>query len=156
MTGQSISDDILSHIHKITNSECLLFASTTDGGSNMLSASRTISGVDNVRCFLHVCHLIITDFFDLPICSEYITSLREHIKSIRNTTSRRETVSRKCEAQGIRKEVFILDVPTRWNSTFLMIEQFLTLGSVLDTLHFHDLSFRTLSRPAGPLEFYQS
>ena len=52
MTGGGVAVDILKNIDLDTSSDGLVFATTSDGGSNMLSAGRDVAGRDVVRCFL--------------------------------------------------------------------------------------------------------
>ena len=43
MTGYSLSAAILKHVNDVTNPNCLIFSSTTDGGYNMTSAGKDIA-----------------------------------------------------------------------------------------------------------------
>ena len=52
------------------------------------------------------------------------------ISKIRHSPQRQEKLSSKCEYHGINDLKPILDVPTRWNSTFDMINRALLLKEV--------------------------
>ncbi len=49
---------------------------------------------------------------------------------IRSSPQRREKFSRQCEVAGLSVKELVLDVKTRWNSTFFMIERSCELREV--------------------------
>ncbi|CAB5351885.1 unnamed protein product [Rhizophagus irregularis] len=65
-------------------------------------------------------------------------NLRELIVKIRASFLRREKLSNACKNNDINDLKPILDVPTRWNSTFDMIKRALQLKVALEYIVFHD------------------
>ena len=119
----------------------------------MTSAGKDIVGNDCIRCFLHICHLIITFFLE-GINSEKVTSLREYIKVIRNSSALREALTEQCVQFGESAKGLKLDVMTRWNSTYLMIVRFTTMFRCLDELHWFNPLFKEVDRPKGEKDYY--
>ena len=76
----------------------------------------------HVRCCAHVLNLIVQD--GLKVVEVSLQKIRDSIKYVRASESRK-IVFTKCIAQvrGIDTKVGLrLDVPTRWNSTYIMLE----------------------------------
>jgi hypothetical protein len=107
----------------------------------------------HVRCMAHVIHLAVGDFLNalnsMPEDSEnaygenyipdprsagFIPRLRKLVVEIRSSVQRREQFARQCEAAKIRPKELVVDVRTRWNSTYDMIERALELRKPLDEM----------------------
>jgi hypothetical protein len=105
---------------------------------------------NRVRCIAHVINLAVQDFLkalkseapdtegeyialedsevDLSQC---ISRLRKLIVKIRSSPQRHEKFANQCEVLGVVPKELIIDVKTRWNSTFLMLERALELRELL-------------------------
>jgi len=102
-----------------------IFAIVADNATNndTLFDSLSDSNVDveQVRCFGHILNLVAQGA--LGQINDSLVALRELIKTIRNSTSKLDMLNSLCQTSGIPKLLPILDVSTRWNSTYLMIER---------------------------------
>ena len=76
--------------------------------------------IEQVRCFGHVLNLVVQDA--LGCISESTASLCELIKKIRYSLQRLEMLIRLCSSSGVSQVKPLLDVPTRWSSTYEMLK----------------------------------
>lgn len=67
-----------------------------------------------------------------------IAKLRVLVKKVKNSTQKRQKLRKFCEFYKVKYRVPILDVPTRWNSTFNMIQRALDLKTPLRSLCTND------------------
>ncbi|KAJ3684842.1 hypothetical protein LUZ61_014006 [Rhynchospora tenuis] len=87
------------------------------------------------RCACHVLNLIVQD--GLGVLTDQIANVREAMKYIRNSQSRMEKFNLAISQAKAPKKKPAWDVPTRWNSTFLMLQLALELKDAIiryDTL----------------------
>ena len=64
----------------------------------------------------------------------FILRLRGLVVKVRDSPQRRKKFARQCTHSGISPKELILDVPTRWSSTYAMIERALELRDPLDAM----------------------
>ncbi|KAJ1696739.1 hypothetical protein LUZ63_005251 [Rhynchospora breviuscula] len=81
------------------------------------------------RCGCHVLNLIVQD--GLSVLNDEIENVRETMKYIRNSQSRMEKFNLAITQAKAPKKKPAWDVPTRWNSTFLMLELALELKDAI-------------------------
>ena len=74
----------------------------------------------HVRCAAHVLNLIVQD--GLQVIELVIDNVRESVKYIKSSQSRKEKFEEIIAEMGIYCSRPSLDVPTRWNSTCDMLE----------------------------------
>ncbi|KAM5546469.1 zinc finger BED domain-containing protein RICESLEEPER 2-like [Rosa sericea] len=87
----------------------------------------------HVRCLAHILNLIVKS--GLAILDRAIASIRNAVKYVRSSSSRLD-VFKLCVEREVPEctKVCILDVPTRWNSTYLMLETAIQLKKAFDRL----------------------
>uniref|UniRef100_A0A803MKM4 BED-type domain-containing protein n=1 Tax=Chenopodium quinoa TaxID=63459 RepID=A0A803MKM4_CHEQI len=75
----------------------------------------------HMRCVAHIVNLVVSD--GLKIVNESINRVRQAVRFIKQSPSRLVRF-KKCvvEEKINSKKLLCLDVPTRWNSTFLMLD----------------------------------
>ncbi|TVU02980.1 hypothetical protein EJB05_51526, partial [Eragrostis curvula] len=106
------------------------------------------SGVDlfHVRCAAHVLNLIVKD--GLQSVDGVLDNVRESVKYIRGSQSRKEKFEEIIAEKGIScKKRPSLDIPTRWNSTYLMLKSALPLSEAFLEFAKQDLNYKYSPSP---------
>jgi hypothetical protein len=94
----------------------------------------------HIRCAAHVLNLIVQD--GLLVMKGVIDNIRESVKYVRSSESREEFFEAVVEKLGIKcKKKPSLDVSSRWNSTYLMIESALPYQDAFVELGEQDRQF---------------
>ncbi|MQL75254.1 hypothetical protein Taro_007636 [Colocasia esculenta] len=74
-----------------------------------------------VRCCAHILNLIVQD--GLKEIGDELAKIRKIVRYIRFSTKKIQDFKKVAMQEGILSKGLILDVPTRWNSTYLMLER---------------------------------
>ena len=75
----------------------------------------------HMRCCAHILNLIVGE--GLKEIYESFTKVHEAMRYVKSSPNRNQTFVGFVERLGIEsKSLLCLDVPTRWNSTYLMLE----------------------------------
>ncbi|CAL0327736.1 unnamed protein product [Lupinus luteus] len=96
----------------------------------------------HVRCSTHILNLIFQE--RLKAASDTLYKIRESIKYVRSSEGRmlkfKVCIEKIC---GVDASVGLcLDVPTRWNSTYLMLESAIKYKHVFEKIHMYDDNYR--------------
>lgn len=92
----------------------------------------------HVRCCAHILNRIVQN--GLLVISDALSKIRETVKYIKGSTSRRIALAKCVEGEG---EVLLsLDVETRWNSTFLMLDKALKYQRALNRFKIVDKNYK--------------
>nr|KYP61442.1 Putative AC transposase [Cajanus cajan] len=95
----------------------------------------------HIRCVAHILNLIVQE--GLKVAGRAIHKIRESIKYVKGSEGRMRSF-KACVAKvgGINTKMGLcLDVVTRWNSTFLMLESALLYRCAFTSLAFEDISY---------------
>ncbi|XP_071634351.1 E3 SUMO-protein ligase ZBED1-like [Temnothorax longispinosus] len=109
-----------------------IMAITSDGAANIKAAVHNVVGSErHIWCFAHfLSHLVPKILKDMPEINDIIATVKKIVVLIRRSVVATDELKRlqildgKTEGTVLK---FILDVPTRWNSTLYMLERFLAL-----------------------------
>ncbi|KAG2724850.1 hypothetical protein I3760_01G037400 [Carya illinoinensis] len=75
----------------------------------------------HMRCCAHILNLVVNE--GLKECNDAITMVRNAVRYVRSSPARLEKFKRCAEKEKIdSKKMLSLDVQTRWNSTYIMLE----------------------------------
>ena len=75
----------------------------------------------HLRCCAHILNLIVSD--GLKDLHESVVAIRNAVKYVKSSPSRLDRFKRAVEHEKLGNNSFVvLNVPTRWNSTYLMLE----------------------------------
>ncbi|XP_025661395.1 zinc finger BED domain-containing protein RICESLEEPER 2-like [Arachis hypogaea] len=93
-----------------------------------------------MRCCAHVLNLIVNDGIKEQHAS--IESIRNAVRYVRSSPQRIKKFKECIEAELIEsKSLVCLDVPTRWNSTYLMLEHAEKFEKAFDRLYDQEIDF---------------
>lgn len=89
----------------------------------------------HIRCVAHILNLIVQD--DLSVIGEALEKIRETVKFVKSSESREKMFVACVETVGIpnpNQAGLLLDVTTRWNSTFIMLSRAIKFKDALRNL----------------------
>lgn len=150
-TGQNLKDAMMNVVRFFGIGKQILSV-TTDNASNMDTFERALRAslrdeFENtefcrVRCAAHILNLMVKQ--GLSSACESVTKARQFASHIRNSQKRFEAL----------KKIFIMkdkpfltpqtDVPTRWNSTYLMIARLREIREMTDILVVSDQALKSM------------
>ena len=140
-TGVNIAQEIMRVLEEF-NISTKIIALTTDNDSAMLACGREIADTfDNeislmnfshYRCAAHVLNLGVKK--GLETVNSSITKARKITCMIKNSTVLCDSLRAFCTLKNVKYLKPILDVDTRWNSTYYMLERFKKLEPALALL----------------------
>jgi len=138
-TGAAICEFISNLLEEFNLKEKIL-SITTDNGSNMVAACRllkndlesTAPNFVHCRCVCHILNLAVSAGIKKE--EDLIKRLRKIVKLVRRTQSCLEELKRLAIAADKTFKHPILDVKTRWNSTFHMAQRALDLKEDLSII----------------------
>ncbi|KAM3303723.1 hypothetical protein P3S67_014753 [Capsicum chacoense] len=101
-----------------SNSVCVaeLSKQLTKWGTNLLGGKHL-----HVRCMAHIINLVVQD--GIKEANILIERIRQAVRYIRQSPARWKNFQECCVDENLAKKSLRLDVPTRWNSTYLMLNR---------------------------------
>ncbi|XP_019190318.1 PREDICTED: zinc finger BED domain-containing protein RICESLEEPER 2-like [Ipomoea nil] len=96
----------------------------------------------HMRCIAHILNLVVQD--GLKQCDASVKRVREVVRYVRSSPARLKKFKDLAEWNGIeQKSSLCLDVPTRWNSTYLMLQSAITYEKVFESLEESDTAYKS-------------
>ncbi|XP_031108518.1 zinc finger BED domain-containing protein RICESLEEPER 2-like [Ipomoea triloba] len=96
----------------------------------------------HMRCIAHILNLVVQD--GLKECDTAVKKVREVVRYVRNSPARLKKFRDLSDLIGIeQKSSLCLDVPTRWNSTYLMLKSAVIYQKVFEAYEESDNSFKS-------------
>ncbi|KAJ1696915.1 hypothetical protein LUZ63_005427 [Rhynchospora breviuscula] len=141
-TGKNIAEALLNML-VIWNLDKKIFSLVLDNASSNDACIRELlsgplqetlpfdGSVFHQRCGCHILNLVVQD--DLSVVVDKITKVRETMKYIRHSQARMEMFQLAASQARAPNKRPAWDVPTRWNSTYLMLELALQLRPAIDS-----------------------
>ncbi|PLW45123.1 hypothetical protein PCASD_04574 [Puccinia coronata f. sp. avenae] len=97
----------------------------------------------HVRCAAHIINLVVKD--GLKTLSPAITKIRNSVRHIKASPLRKHQFKEMIESNNIKQQALpSVDVPTCWNSTYLMLKSALPYRDAFNSLSIHDSSYHDL------------
>ena len=102
----------------VPNKVLTVIANNTSN-NDILFPNMQYTQIKQVQCFGHVLNLVVQDA--LGHISECITTLRKLLKKVKNSSQKLELLRKLCSSSDILEVKPLIDIITRWNSTYKMI-----------------------------------
>ncbi|WOL14226.1 zinc finger BED domain-containing protein RICESLEEPER 2-like [Canna indica] len=154
-TGLMISDSIFSclndwGIENKISTITLDNASSNDSAVRHLKDSFTLKKnlffggkIFHVRCCAHILNIMVQD--GLIVIHDIISKVRESVKYIKGSPARLHKfneIARQLQLSSTKR--LVLDVSTRWNSTYAMLESALEFKDVFPRYHERDPNYKSV------------
>ncbi|XP_060605586.1 zinc finger BED domain-containing protein 4-like [Ruditapes philippinarum] len=94
-----------------------------DNARNMQSASEKCEDWGDVGCFGHTLQLCVKPALELPNVSKIVAKSRKLVGHFKHSTTLTAEMRNRQKVFKVPEHELIQDVPTRWNSTHLMLER---------------------------------
>lgn len=138
-TGENISDNLYQALNEwnITK-QVKMFV--TDNARNIVNAIRNIQHVDHFPCMAHSLQLVLCDaLFEQSAVKDMVSISRKIVGHFSHSTNAMKKLQIAQEEHNVPRHVLIQDVPTRWDSTYMMLnrlnEQRIAVQAVLPNLN---------------------
>ncbi|XP_031120883.1 zinc finger BED domain-containing protein RICESLEEPER 2-like [Ipomoea triloba] len=96
----------------------------------------------HMRCIAHILNLVVQD--GLKEFDDSVKKVRDSVRYMRNSPARLQQFRELADLIGVEaKNSLVLDVPTRWNSTYLMLHTALLYQKVFEVYEDHGPSFKS-------------
>ncbi|XP_019168370.1 PREDICTED: zinc finger BED domain-containing protein RICESLEEPER 2-like [Ipomoea nil] len=96
----------------------------------------------HMRCIAHILNLVVQD--GLKECDSSVKKVRDAVRYVRSSPARLQKFKSLADLIGVEaKNSLCLDVPTRWNSTYMMLNTALLFQKVFEAYDDHDNSFKS-------------
>ena len=147
-----ISDSIFTCLNHrgIQNKISTITLDINDSAARHLKDSFSLKGnlhfggkIFHVRCCAHVLNLMVQD--GLSMIGDIISNVRDSVKYLKGSPRRLHKfyeIARQCQLSNVKK--LTLDVATRWNSTYAMLDSALIYKDVFPRYHERDPFFRSI------------
>ncbi|KAM3323375.1 zinc finger BED domain-containing protein RICESLEEPER 2-like [Capsicum chacoense] len=115
-----------------------MFKQLSNWGTNIMEGQHL-----HVRCMTHILNLIVQD--GLKEIDKSVKRVRQAVKYVKQSAARVKKFKECCESQLITcitcKKSLCLDAPSRWNSTYLMLETTQHFELAFERYSFYDNGF---------------
>jgi len=148
-SGANIADTIMAVLREFDLEEKTL-ALTTDNASSMLVCGAIMAvelerEFDNLnfayyRCAAHVLNLTVGQ--GIKLIDESVRKVRALMTYIKSSHPLNESLKALCDVKGIAYLAPEVDVKTRWNSTYYMLEKWTRMEAALNLLAADDRTVR--------------
>ncbi|XP_039883193.1 E3 SUMO-protein ligase ZBED1-like isoform X1 [Simochromis diagramma] len=101
-----------------------IIAATVDNACNMDVALKKLDFL-KVGCFAHTLNLAAQKVYDIPAVSSWCAKIRSVVVWLKRSSLSKTVLREKQRILNLPEHNVILDVKTRWNSLFLMVERFM-------------------------------
>nr|GLL25230.1 zinc finger BED domain-containing protein RICESLEEPER 2-like isoform X1 [Ipomoea trifida] len=95
----------------------------------------------HVRCSAHILNLIVQD--GLKVMGDALNKIRDSVKYVKGSEGRMKVFEECVETVGLQFKVGLsTDVPTRWNSTYKMLDSAIKYRRAFSSLHLLDTNYK--------------
>lgn len=104
---------------------CKVSVLTTDNAANMKIAAQTAGIPIHIGCFAHTLNLASGRALEVKEVHQILAKMRSIVSFMHRSTTAAALLNQKQKMLQIPENKLIIDVKTRWNSSYLMVERFL-------------------------------
>ena len=104
---------------------CNVSALTTDNAANMKIAAQTAGIPIHIGCFSHTLNLASGRALDIKEVHNILAKMRSIVAFMHRSTTAAALLTKKQKMLQLPENKLLIDVRTRWNSSYLMVERFL-------------------------------
>ncbi|XP_022823347.1 zinc finger BED domain-containing protein 1-like [Spodoptera litura] len=130
-TSEHISDMLLNTCTEWNIDNDKVSAVVTDNAANMVKAVDLAFGKKHIPCFAHTLNLVAQNA--IQQCAD-LRNLITKLKEIVTWFKQSNVASNELRKATEKETKLIQEVPTRWNSSYYMIERFLELRTVVNNI----------------------
>lgn len=143
-TGARISEVINNVLEDYKLEKSRLFLVLRDSGANMVAGVLNC-GLESQACFIHTLQLSVNEsIFAQQAVKNIITTGRNIVKHFNHSSSAVNKLKELQDQLNLKNHKLLQDVPTRWNSTYYMLERIIEQRKALVTYAI-DANIDTLS-----------
>jgi hypothetical protein len=153
-TGVAIADQLIATIVNWKILEKVASITVDNASSNDVAIARVASILStrsstppdmngqyfHIRCAAHIINLVVKD--GLKNLSAAINKIRDCVRYSKSSPSRKQLFKEAIDHTNMKRQALpSVDVPTRWNSTYLMLQSTLPYKEAFETLAVKDANF---------------
>ncbi|KAK3106359.1 hypothetical protein FSP39_018462 [Pinctada imbricata] len=126
-TGENISNVLREAVAEWNLSSDPYPPIVTDNASNMDKAGEIFGNEIHVKCYAHTLNLAVQKALKVQRVSHILSRIRRIVSFFHRSSVAAASLKTQSESLSIPYHKLIIDVPTRWNSAFDMLERFLEM-----------------------------
>lgn len=98
---------------------------TTDNAANIKKAvNNSTHNLRHIGCFAHTLNLVAQQCLKVEAVSAIVNNVKRIVGYFHRSTTAKGVLSQKQDQLSLNNHRLVNDVPTRWNSTYMMLERF--------------------------------
>lgn len=121
-TGENIGEVLR---NAATEWGCYVTGITTDNASNMKIAARTANISIHLGCFAHTLNLASNKAIEVKSVHKLLGKIRVLVTFFHKSTTAAAILREKQKQLQVPEHKLVIDIKTRWNSSYIMVERFL-------------------------------
>ncbi|CAM4307043.1 unnamed protein product [Leuciscus chuanchicus] len=123
-TGEVVAEEISDILEEFEIDLSKIVAVTVDNAGNMDIAIKKLQ-ILKIGCFAHTLNLAAQKMYKIASIDKWAARIRAVVVWFKRSSMSKTVLTEKQQLLGLPQHSLILDVKTRWNSLYLMIERFM-------------------------------
>ncbi|XP_039520167.1 E3 SUMO-protein ligase ZBED1-like [Pimephales promelas] len=123
-TGEVVAEEISDILEEFEIEPIKIVAVTVDNAGNMDVAIKKLQ-ILKIGCFAHTLNLAAQKIYKIASIDKWAARIRAVVVWFKRSSMSKTVLTEKQNLLGLPQHSLILDVKTRWNSLYLMIERFM-------------------------------
>lgn len=131
-TSKNLAHELRKIVHEWDIEKKIVLA-VSDSASNIKNAISKELGWRHFSCFAHTLNLIVNDVLQVDAITEILNKIKIIVRHFKRSYISNEKLMSYQKNNGDQPLKLIQDVPTRWNSTYFMLERFFKLETLCNS-----------------------